>query len=230
MGEKGDKADKKKPGIENLAKALDLGNKDGSGWEVLDGYASDPTATALPDRKDTICAPADPVFDEKAFQALVTSSGTSDWGYPTQPGLEVRGGPQPNAPVIEKLGMHFVRVMADDAAPQNQQNPTMRIVTPSGKVGFVPAESISPLGNDQICYAKEGGTWKITGLIGGDQFLEERWSVRPIGRTLFSLRFRTGQDVSALLHAARLEHRRLVGRGEKFDQRADRGDDRGRSR
>ena len=43
------------------------------------------------------------------------------------------------------------------------------IVTPSGKTGFVPAEALNPLGNDQLCYSKEGGGWKISGVIGGEQ-------------------------------------------------------------
>ena len=173
QGEKGDKADKKKKPIDNLAKALALDAKDGSGWEALTGYAADPTGAPFPDKKDTICAPADPDFDAKALEALAQSTKTdeSEWGYPMQPNVEVRGTPQPNAPVIEKLGMHFVRVMQDDTPPnpQQQQAPMLRIVTPSGKVGFVPGEAIAPLGNDQICYAKEAAGWKIAGFIGGDQ-------------------------------------------------------------
>ena len=170
MGEKGDKADKKKPGIDNLAKAIGLDGKDAQGWEMLAGSAEDPTGTSFPDRKDTICAPADPVFNGQELEALVKSTGTEDgdWAYPTQPGVEVHSGPQPNAPVVDKLGMHFVRVMQDNAPP-NQQNPMLRVVTPSGKTGFVSAEALSPLGNDQICYTKDGGGWKISGFIGGEQ-------------------------------------------------------------
>ena len=136
MGEKGDKADKKKPRVESLAKAIDLDAKDGSGWEALTGYAADPTGMPLPDKQGVICAPADPEFDGKALETLAQSTKTdaSEWGYPMQPGLEVRGGPQPNAPVLEKLGMHFVRVLEDNAPPnqQNQQSPMLRLVTPSG--------------------------------------------------------------------------------------------------
>ena len=40
---------------------------------------------------------------------------------------------------------------------------------PSGKVGFVAMETISPLGMEQVCYIKEGAGWKITGYIGGEQ-------------------------------------------------------------
>ena len=137
---------------------------------MLGAASADPTGMPFPDRKDTICAPADPTFNPQEFETLVKSTGTEegDWAYPTQPGLEVRSGPQPNAPVVEKLGLHFVRVMEDNA-PRNQQSPMLRVVTPSGKTGFVPAEALSPLGNDQLCYSKEAGGWKISGFIGGDQ-------------------------------------------------------------
>jgi hypothetical protein len=176
-GEKGDKADKRRPGIDNLAKALNLPAKDGSGWETLSGYASDPTGSTPQHRQNVTCAPGDPVFDGKALEALVKSTRTEDfdWGFPTQPNIEVRGGPQANAPVIDKLGMHFVRVMPENpqsAPPATNQAPpsALRIVTPSGKVGYVGADAISPLGADQLCYLKDAsGAWKIAGFIGGEQ-------------------------------------------------------------
>ncbi len=170
MGEKGDKADKKKPGIENLAKAIQLDGKEAPGWELLGAAAADPTGMPFPDRKDTICSPADPTFNPQELEALAKATGTEegDWAYPTQTGLEVHSGPQPNSPVVEKLGLHFVRVMEDNA-PGNQQSPMLKVVTPSGKTGFVPAEALSPLGSDQLCFSKEGSGWKISGFIGGDQ-------------------------------------------------------------
>ena len=78
----------------------------------------------------------------------------------------MRAAAQPNAAVVEKLGMHFIRVMEDGTEPSGD-NPMIKVVAPSGKVGFVPADAISPLGNDAICYAKEGGGWKIAGFLGG---------------------------------------------------------------
>jgi hypothetical protein len=168
MGEKGDKADKKKPGLDNLAKAIQLDGKDAQGWEMLGAASDDPTGMAFPDRKDTVCAPADPTFNAQELEALAKATGTSegDWAYPTQAGLEVRSGPQPNPPVVEKLGLHFVRVVQDQNA---QPGPMLRVIAPSGKAGFVSAEALNPLGNDQLCYSKEGGGWKISGFIGGDQ-------------------------------------------------------------
>jgi len=172
LGEKGDRADKKRPGIDNLTRAMNLAAKDGSGWESLTGYAADPTGMPLPDRKDTFCAPADPVFDIKQLENLAKETGTNEaeWGYPVQPSIEMRAAMQPNAPVIEKIGMHFVRVMEDDGPePPAGQMPMLKVVAPSGKVGYVPADTISPLGNDQLCYAKDATGWRIAGFIGGDQ-------------------------------------------------------------
>jgi hypothetical protein len=165
-----DLADPKKPGIDNLAKAIDLDAKDGSGWDVLAVYADEDTAGPLPDQQNVVCAPAGPNIDPKAFQALIESTQTdaSEWGYPTQDGLEVHSAGQPKAPVIDKLGMHLVRVLPDSAPPENaNQPPFLHVATPSGKAGFVPADSISGLGSDQMCYAKDGGGWKITGYFGG---------------------------------------------------------------
>ena len=167
MGEKGDKADKKRPALDNLAKAIQLDGKEAPGWEMLGAAAADPTGTPFPDRKDTICAPADPTFNVQEFEALAKSTGTDegDWAYPTQTGLEVHSGPQPSSPVTEKLGLHFVRVIPDQNA---EPGPMLRVVTPSGKTGFVPAEALTPLGNDQLCYSKEPGGWKISGFVGGE--------------------------------------------------------------
>lgn len=50
IGEKGDRADKRKSGIDNLAAALGLKNKDGAGWDMLASFADDPTGAPLPNR------------------------------------------------------------------------------------------------------------------------------------------------------------------------------------
>ena len=101
-----DLADKRKAGIDNLAKAIDLDAKDGAGWDALNGYANEPTAAELPERKGILCAPAQPTIDAKAFEALGQATGTdpSEWGYPTNGGVDVHAAAQSNSPVIEKLG------------------------------------------------------------------------------------------------------------------------------
>ena len=165
-----DLADKRKPAMANLAKAINLDAKDGSGWAVLFGYANDPTGAPLPDRQGVICAPADPNFDAKAFEALIKGTQTEppDWGYPAQDGVEMRSEPKPNAPVVEKLGLALVRVLPDSAPSEDpNEDPFLHIAAPSGKTGFVSMQAISGLGGDEMCYAKEADGWKITGYFGG---------------------------------------------------------------
>jgi hypothetical protein len=165
-----DLADKGKPGIDNLAKAIELDAKDSPGWDILAGFASDPTAAALPDNKAVICGPADPAIDPKAFEALgnETQTDPTEWGYPLKDGTEVHATAQPSAPVIDKLCLNLVRVLPDSAPPDDPNQPAfLHVATPAGKIGFVAADTIAPLGGDQICYSKQGGDWKIAGSVGG---------------------------------------------------------------
>jgi len=167
LKEDGDAAGRK-TGIEALATALSLAARDGSGWEMLGEFAADDTAQPYPDRPNTVCSPAGPEFDAAALDKLAESTGTDvgDWGFTATEGVEVHATAAQNAPVIETLGMAFVSVMPD-MAPNAAQD-FMRVVTPSGKVGFAPAEAINPLGSDQLCYGKDAsGAWKIVGMIGG---------------------------------------------------------------
>jgi len=168
-GASGDKADKKKPGIDNLAAAIGLDGKDANGWDALSGYAADPTASPLPEHQGVMCSPADPSFDDKALDELTKATQTdpSEWGYTMANGVEVHATAQPNSPVVEKLGIQLVRVIPDTAAAGPAQ--TLRVVAPSGKVGFIPSDSVSPLGNDQLCFIKDASGWKIAGFIGGEQ-------------------------------------------------------------
>lgn len=170
QGEDADKTDKKKSPIDNLSAAIGLGGKEPIGWDLLTGYAADSTAQPYPDKQNVMCSPADPSFDDKALEDLAKSTQTdpSEWGYPLTNGVEVRAGAQANAAVAEKLGMHFVRVMPDESAPDQNAAPVVRVVTPSGKTGYVSAEAIAPLGNDQLCYIKDGAGWKIAGFVGGE--------------------------------------------------------------
>jgi hypothetical protein len=166
--ENGNRADKRKSGLDNLATVLGLNNKDGAGWEILFSFTDDPTASASPDHKGAVCAPAEPTFDGQAFDALLkaTQTDVSEWGYPVSAGIEVHALAQAVAPVTEKLGVNFVRVMPEGAATSPAY---LRVVTPTGKTGYVSVDSIAPIGNDQICYVKEGGAWKIGGYIGGGE-------------------------------------------------------------
>ena len=165
-----DLADPKKPGVDNLAKAINLAAKDDSGWATLGGYGNEPTAAELPDHKGVFCAPADPTIDPQAFEALgkETQTDPSEWGYPLKDGVEVHATEQPNSPVVEKLGLNLVHVLPDTAAPSDPNAPAfLHVATPSGKSGFIAMDAIAPLGGDQMCYTKDSSGWKVAGFLGG---------------------------------------------------------------
>ncbi len=166
-----DVADKGKPGIDSLSKAIGLDGKDALGWDAISGYAVERTAMTDPQRPGVLCAPGEPSFDEKAADDLANTTHTdaSDWGYPTKDGIEVRSAAQPTATVIDKLGLHLVRVLPDDSPANVVMATYVKVMTPGGKVGFVPIDSVLPLVGEQICYIKEGGAWKIAGYLGGEQ-------------------------------------------------------------
>jgi hypothetical protein len=178
----GDGADKKKSSLDNLATAIGLDAKEGFGWDMLGDAADDPTLEASPERTGVMCSPANPKFDDKAFEQLTKATGTEDgdWAFPVSSAVEVHSGPQPNAPVVDKLGLNLVWVLPEEAPPATKGNqppaaapppaPTaVKIVLPSGKVGYVAIDAIAPIGAEQLCYVKDASGWKIDGFIGGEQ-------------------------------------------------------------
>ncbi|MBO0755752.1 MAG: hypothetical protein J2P54_07815, partial [Bradyrhizobiaceae bacterium] len=166
--ESGDKADSKKSSIDNFAAATGL---DSDGWDAIAAAAQEPTLEPYTDHKGVMCGPASPQYDEKALDEVAKATQTEiyEWGFPSKAGLEARSAAQPNASVVEKLGLTLVRVMPEPTPPGGTPapGPFVRIVTPAGKAAYVPAESISPLTSDQICYVKDGNSWKIAGYVGG---------------------------------------------------------------
>jgi hypothetical protein len=168
--EDADVADKGKSGIDNLAKALNLDGSDAPGWEALAAYAAEASVMPDPQRKGVFCAPADPTFDEKAADELANETHTdaSDWAFPLRDGIEVRATAKQDAPVVDKLGMYLVRVLSDDSPLNAVMATSVKVMTPAGKVGYVPIETILPLGGEQLCYLKEPAGWKIAGFLGGE--------------------------------------------------------------
>jgi hypothetical protein len=165
--------DAKRPSIDNLVAALTLDADDGSGWDALAAFVTEPSVGPLPGRPAIVCAPALPQFDEKARDQLLESTETDgvEWNYPRAAGLQVRAGPQASAAVIETLGLHLVRILGfedkeGDADPE--RNAWARVATPSGKTGFVAPNSLVSSYTDRLCYVKEGTSpWRIAGYIGG---------------------------------------------------------------
>ncbi len=178
MGEKGDKANKRKSGIDNLAAAIGLDGRNAGGWEILSSAAQEATLEPIPDKKGVMCSPAGPVFDQKAAEQSAKAAGTSpeEWAFTVKGELEVHAAGQASSPVIEKVGSVLIRVMPEpppqgagaNAPPPKPGAFFVRIVTPSGKVGYVPDDTIGALDSDQLCFVKDAAGWKIAGYAGGD--------------------------------------------------------------
>lgn len=170
--ESGEGADAGKSDVSNFATAIGLGNADDpeTGWDIIAIFAEDPTTFPLPERPGVVCGPADPTFDEDAFEALLdaTQTDVGSWVYPITTGVELRSAPRADAPVVEKAGRTFIRVVEGDAPPDQAAEEFVRVMLPSGKTGFVNITEIASLGAGQICYVKEDGAWKIAGVIGGE--------------------------------------------------------------
>jgi hypothetical protein len=165
-----DLADKRKSGIDNLAKALGLEGPDAIGWDALAAYAAEASVMADPQRKGVFCAPVEPVFDEKKADELANATHTdaADWVFPLRDAIEVREAAKPDAPVIDKLGLYLVRVLADDSPANAVYAAFVKVMLPSGKVGHVPIEAVLPIGGEQLCYVKDASGWKIAGFLGGE--------------------------------------------------------------
>jgi hypothetical protein len=167
LGAGGDKADKKKSGIDNLAEVAELDAADGSGWQALTRVLGDPTLEPFPDRKGVMCSPAGPVLDERAAERLAKSTGTQpyEWGYTAKPDIDAHAATQADSPIVEKLvRTQLIRLLPNDEPGGGAS--FVRVVTPSGKVGFVGAEFVKTFPESRICYIKSAGRWKIAGLIG----------------------------------------------------------------
>lgn len=166
--DKTDAAGKRRSGYETLSAALGLSSKDSVGWDMLAGMADDSSASASPKHKGAFCAPAEPGYDVAAFDRLLkaTQTNAGDWGFAVKNNIDVRTAPGNTTPVIDKVGLQFVRILPEAKAlsPAFQ-----RIVTPAGKTGYVSIDVIAPFGNDQICYVKDASGWKIGGYIGAGE-------------------------------------------------------------
>ena len=167
--EASDLADKQRPAIDNAAKALGLDEPDGVGWDTIAAFAGEASAAADPQHSGLVCSPEEANFEDAAADELANATQTdaTDWVFPIRDGVEVRSGPKQDATVIETLGLYLVRVIPDES-PANAVLSVIKVLTPSGKIGFVPPDSVLPIGGEQMCYVKEPSGWKIAGFLGGE--------------------------------------------------------------
>jgi hypothetical protein len=172
----GSQFDPRKPAVDNLAAAVSLESGGGAGWETLAGFAEEGTVEPLPSRPGTICAPARPGYDSVAFSKLLEITYTTgmDWAYPHSDSTPVYAATQPDAPKLDALGPHFVRLLGfkgPDSEPAPGRNLWAHIALPDGRSGFVPPSSLRSLTAERLCYIKDVlGIWRIAGYIaGGDR-------------------------------------------------------------
>jgi hypothetical protein len=161
--------DKRKSPLVNLSLALGLDTEDAIGWRYLAAFAAvQPGAHS--ERKGIVCAPPEPRYDAKAFEAAIkaTDSDLFEWSYPARDGIVVRERGAPDAPEIGKLGLHFVYTDLQSRTSEfNPEKDWAAVILPDGKRGFVaPGDLLTPL-DARLCYTKTGGQWRIAGYIGG---------------------------------------------------------------
>jgi hypothetical protein len=166
--------DGRQPAVDNLAAAIRLEHRNGTGWGTLATFAAEATASPFTSRPGIICSPAVPSYDGVEFDHLVdeTRSHARDWVTPRTEKTAVHAAARSNAAVIEILGPALVRLLgylAKDKEPDTIRNAWVRVATPAGKIGFVAPRALMSLSAERLCYGKDGfGRWRIAGFVGAD--------------------------------------------------------------
>jgi hypothetical protein len=165
--------DPRRPAVDNLAAAIRLEHDDGAGWDALAAFAAEASAEPLASRPGIVCAPASPVYDGVAFTRLLDATYTRpvDWAYPRAAETPLRAAPQPQAAVLGRLGLHFIRLLGfveQDGEPVPGRGPWARVAAPDGMAGFVAPLSLLSLSGERLCYIKDLiGAWRIAGYVAG---------------------------------------------------------------
>ena len=75
---------------------------------------------------------------------------------------------QPNGRPIARLDYDIVTSAAGDPEYRKPDSEWRKVVTASGKTGFVPARSVRMHLDYRACFEKTGGEWKMALLVAGD--------------------------------------------------------------
>jgi hypothetical protein len=165
--------DPRKAAVDNLAAAIELEHRNGMGWDRLATFAEDKSVEPLDSRPGVVCAPARPGYDTVEFSRLldITYTRDTEWAYPMADETPVRAAPRANAPVIGKLGLHFIRLLGVEGADSETaplRNHWARVMLPDGKTGYAAPGSLSSLTIERLCYVKDMVVgWRIAGYIAG---------------------------------------------------------------
>lgn len=161
--------DPRKPAVDNLAVAVALEHADGTGWDKLSAFASEPAIEPLDSRPGVVCAPARPSYDGVAYAKLLdeTYTDAEEWAYPRADTTPVRNAPSPTAATVGTLAPAFVWLLATDNTHEPGDLPWQRVGLPDGKSGFAAPGSLQTLTAEQLCYVKDPiDGWKIAGYVG----------------------------------------------------------------
>ena len=158
-------ADPHKSGLDVLSAALGLNNKDGAGWDILTAYRrSDRLAGARPHRRP-VRAGRSGVRPQGIRRVDQGDEYRSDeWGYPVSTEIEVHAA-RSRGTGDRKLSLYFVHIMPETASIRRRT--ACRDTEWPDRLCLV--DFIAPIGNDQICYVKDNGAWKIGGYVGGGE-------------------------------------------------------------
>lgn len=163
--------DPRKPALDNLAAAIQLEHRNGSGWQLLAELAAEAAVEPMASRPGVVCAPANPSYDGVAFARLLHATHTrvSEWAYPRAAETKVQATPQPAAAVIGTLGPQFVRLLGFEGAggqPAPERKLWARVATPDASSGFVAPGNLMSLTAERLCYAYDlVGGWRIAGYV-----------------------------------------------------------------
>lgn len=169
----GQRFDRRKPAVDNLAMAIALEHDNGAGWDKLFEFAAETAVATLDSRPGVVCTPAQPSYDGVAYAKLLDATYTSamDWAYPRADSTPVRDAPHVTAATIGALGSEFVWLLGF-AGPDSESDPGRklwaRVAMPDGRTGFVAPRSLMALTTERLCYSWDPVQgWQIAGFIAG---------------------------------------------------------------
>jgi hypothetical protein len=134
-------------------------------WNVLAAFANDNTLYQLGDAGNLVCSPATAtIVNEEIYERAVTrveaTNEGAEWFFAVRP-TPVAKAPDDKGPPIGKLGAEAFPIIGTH--PEGAEAPThYRVLLPSGRSGWIPADAARPLQGDRLCYAlTASGEWKI---------------------------------------------------------------------
>jgi hypothetical protein len=159
--------------MQNLTVALSLDDAElepeykGSGWRRLRAIVASEMFVAGKHGNDAegsvtvkaTCGPTAPTYDESAIDDVLI------WGY-VLGRTDAYAKPSAASAKIGRLENEAVEVI-EPASEELGHAEFAKVKLPTGKPGWVPSAAIRSFVEEQLCFQKLNGSWKIVGYIGG---------------------------------------------------------------